>query len=107
VRPAGRDDTEADLEWIQLPDEALPPESGDDFELYPENAQAWEIFNTLNTQWRTSMAGATGLDYTALESTLRLQRIKPKHHPDIFWRVQHLERGALAAMSEQSKANGQ
>ena len=100
AKPTGRDDTEADLEWIQLPEAALPAKDNDEFELYPENIEAWQVFNACATQWRIGMAGATGLDYAALESVLRLQRIKTKHHPDVFWRVQRIERGALNAMSE-------
>lgn len=94
------------MEWINLPESALPTAQSNDFELDPENLQAWEIFNLCATQWRTSMTGATGLDYTALEAVMRLQRVKPKHHPDLFWRVQRLERGALDAMREQA-SNGQ
>jgi len=101
ARPTGKDDTAADLEFIQLPDSALPPKDNDCFELYPENLKAWQLFNDCCTQWHVGMAGYTGLDYTGVEAVLRLQRIKPKHHPDIFWRVQRIERGALNAMNEQ------
>ena len=92
------------MEFIQLPDSALPPKDNDHFELYPENLKAWNVFNACSTQWHVGMAGYTGLDYTVVEAVLRLQRIKPKHHPDIFWRVQCIERGALSEMEK--KRNG-
>lgn len=97
------DETESDLEFIQLPDSALPPKQNDFFELYPENLKAWQVFLSSATQWRIAMSGATGLDYTALETVLRLQRIKPRHHKDIFWRVQQIERGALDDMNQKRK----
>lgn len=39
----------------------------DDYvEVWPENYDAFRLFSTLQTQWRTGMNGPTGLDYNVL-----------------------------------------
>lgn len=63
---------------------ALPPSSQalDDEQphyLWPEHEPALCIFvHDLRTQWRVGMAGATGLDYTAVIATLRLQHSRTR-----------------------------
>lgn len=38
--------------------------------LWPENVAAWQAFHQVQTQWRTGMAGATGLDYAGVRAHL-------------------------------------
>lgn len=99
-RPAGIDGTIEDEEilGINLDDD----EHRDGFEVYAENWQALMIFLDCETQWNHSPAGVTGLNYPALESVLRLQGIPKKKHPQLFQKVQLIERGAIQAMSEAS-----
>lgn len=54
----------------------------------------------LQTQWRVGMAGATGLDYTAIEPTLRLLGEPAAAWPDIFEGVQVMERETLRVWAE-------
>lgn len=102
MQPPGKDGTEEDREWLNLPGATEAEE--EDFYLLPENHKAWELFCACSTQWRVGMAGPTGLDYPAVESVMRMLYVKQKHQKDLLWRIQHLERGALAAWSD--KANG-
>jgi hypothetical protein len=31
-----------------------------------DNIEAWQLWNSLKTQWRTSFGGVVGIDYTAI-----------------------------------------
>lgn len=101
---AGKDDSKADLEWLQIPEENQQVEP-DEFEVYPENWQALELFRQCASQWRTAgMGTVTGLDYTSVKAVLDI------HHPntnhiELFEQIRLLEQGALTAMHEQREAN--
>ena len=49
----------------------MPAAPATDVYLWPCNVQAWQCWCDLQTQWRTGMAGATGLDYAAALAYLR------------------------------------
>lgn len=51
----------------------------DEFEVFPENWEAVCMWSRVCTQWRTSMAGAIGLDYTVLQWLFSLYDVeKPR-----------------------------
>ena len=52
------------------------------------------------TQWRTGMAGATGLDYTAMPVVMDMVGIKKKRRSEVFASVRIMEQEALATMAE-------
>jgi hypothetical protein len=52
----------------------------------------------MQTQWRTGMSGATGLDYNALEPVMRLQGIKKRDQTEVFAGVRVMEIAALEVM---------
>lgn len=52
------------------------PNEFQDFEIWPENWSAVEMFLRCQTQWRTTMAGVCGLDYTSVEWLFRLYGVK-------------------------------
>ena len=60
-----------------------------------------QLFLQCSTQWRRAgLTGvATGLDYTAVESVMRMTGMK--NRKDTLWRLQRIESGALDAMNEQ------
>jgi hypothetical protein len=76
------------------------------FEVFPENWEAVNLFLRLDTQWRRSLmpcgqgfiSRAAGIDYTALESLMRMHRIEDM--TDCFDRVRTMELAALEAMAE-------
>jgi hypothetical protein len=52
------------------------------------------------TQWRSGMAGATGLDYGGVEALMRLRGLPRSQRAERFAEVQVMERAALAAWAE-------
>lgn len=62
-----------------------------------DNLPAFEIFCACGSQWRHSMNGVTGLDYTAVIAVINL-KVK-KHRARIFDDVRLLETGALKEIS--------
>lgn len=61
----------------------------------------------MRSQWRTASAGLggfvfTGLDYAAVEPTLRLMRVKPKHEDKLFQWLRVMEMEGLKAMNERN-----
>lgn len=69
-------------------------------EIWPENLQAYKAFSALATQWRVGMASATGLDYNAIPTVLRLQGVPRADWPDLFEDLRVMESAALSAMRE-------
>jgi hypothetical protein len=56
---------------------------------------AVNTFIAASTQWRTGMAGPTGLDYQAIESTLRMTRVPRSEWPHVFDDLRTMEDAAL------------
>jgi hypothetical protein len=69
-------------------------------ELWAENVAVVALFNQLQSQWRTGMSGATGLDYAALPP-----RYRPGHGGRMgarrFEQLQVMEQAALQWAAEQ------
>ncbi|MCW8158971.1 hypothetical protein D7243_22655 [Stutzerimonas stutzeri] len=76
--------------------------SAEDFEveieIWPDNWDAFEVFAAMQTQWRTGMSGATGLDYNALEPVMRLRGIKKRDRGELFDCIRVMEIAALEVM---------
>lgn len=81
-------DAEAD------PDEDVPSDEAD-VELGPEDWRAWCVFMACRRAWRivSGMGGIwyEGLDPPAVLSNLQMLGIKPKHWPDVHYRLAFLE----------------
>ena len=75
-----------------------------DFLVWEENWRAVSLFLALETQWRMhlGMAGVyyQGLDYEAVEATLRLERIPRREWPAVFDDLRTMERAALPLLNE-------
>lgn len=56
------------------------------------------VFLRLRTQWRTGMAGPTGLDYAGVRAALVMMRVRVS--PGLFEDLQTMEAAALAAMHD-------
>ncbi len=72
----------------------------EEFGVWPENWQVFDIFLSMQTQWRIGANGPIGLDYAALESLFRMNGIKRKQQRDHLEAIQIMERAALKAMAE-------
>jgi len=83
---------------------AQMPAYTEEIEVWPENWPAINFFlEYCATQWRTGMAGATGLDYTAVLACIRTLGLARDKRDELFADVRTLERGALEAMGEKAK----
>jgi hypothetical protein len=70
----------------------------------PHLVEVVHVFSSLRSQWRTvsnGMAGVvfTGLDYTALEPTLRMLGLEPVNRPRLFEHLRTMEMEALRVMN--------
>ncbi|WP_339406573.1 DUF1799 domain-containing protein [Pseudomonas helleri] len=72
-------------------------------EVWPDNWQAFRLFEAMSTQWRMGACGATGLDYTAIYNTASLLNISKKHTLKLFPDLRVMEAEAMLVMSEQMK----
>ena len=77
--------------------------ASNEFELWQEHIQVYELFTQLFTQWNktASMGGVwfDGLNYQAIESVLRLNLIPEPKHPQLFNELRLIERGALEILN--------
>lgn len=70
--------------------------------LWPCNLPTWNIWQRLQTQWRTGpMGGRDGLDYAAVIRYLQeVVRLRPRHFQRVFAELQAME---FAAQDEYDK----
>lgn len=68
--------------------------------MLPENWDTLLLFLALATQWRIGgMGGFLGLDYSAVESTLRLMGLW-RRRAELFSGLQVMERAALPVLNK-------
>jgi hypothetical protein len=78
----------------------LPPPESKDFEVLPDNWPAVVMWSRIQTQWRVSMNGMFGLDYSVLAWLFTLY---PTDNPRLLLEdLQVMEFAALEAMSPES-----
>lgn len=77
----------------------------EDIEVYPDNWNAFIVFDSMSTQWRTGAIGATGLDYNVIPLVCSSVGIKKKEIPEILQDIRVLESEALKVMIEQRDKN--
>jgi len=90
---------EAD-DWGLTVEEANPPT-----EVWPDNVLSFNTFVAMSTQWRTGMAGPTGLDYGALPDVLRLTQVPRREWAQIFDDIRTMEDAALSTIRAIQKAS--
>ncbi len=61
------------------------------------------LFIRLATQWRSGMAGPTGLDYCAVLAVIDRMGLDAAASDQLFEDVRHLERAALDVMRESAE----
>lgn len=71
-----------------------------DFEVLEENWETVMIFLKMQTQWNVSMAGLTGLNYSALDYLSRLYSVKDP--VSLFEGIQVMELAALGCFSKRN-----
>lgn len=75
----------------------------DEFEVWPENAPLLELFVAVQTQWRQGPIGPSGLDYSGVETALRLMGVKID--AEMFGFIRLMERAALDCFAK-ARNNG-
>jgi hypothetical protein len=84
-----------DVEY-QVPESPL-------YELWEENLETWLFFCKIQTQWRYSMAGITGLDYNVILSLANLYEVEDKKQ--LLTELQWIESTVLSVIAEQSSGS--
>ena len=79
----------------------LPETKEQHFEVWEENWPAVEMFLRCQTQWRTTMSGVCGLDYTAVQWLFRLYEVKDP--PAVLEDLQNMEAAAMKILNKESK----
>lgn len=105
----------AQAEHGSAPDDALPRAAGpsvpaaptDQVYLWPENEEAWAHWCALQTQWRSGMAGATGLDYAAVVAYLREQGLRGDERRQVFDGIRAAETATLDVWARQRERDRQ
>jgi len=73
----------------------------EDFEVWPDNWPAVEMFLRCQTQWRTTMSGVFGFDYSAVEWLFRLYEVKDQ--AAVFEDLQVMEAAAVKILNKGAK----
>lgn len=77
---------------------ALPEEpQSRNFEVWQENWEVVVVFMRCQTQWRTTMSGLLGLDYTAVAWVLKLYEIEDQR--SMLEDLQVMEAAAMQALN--------
>lgn len=87
--------------------EEAPPDKQPEFWLWPESVPCWALWHLVQTQWRTGMAGPTGLDYAGVEAVVRMRRLAEEGDlPDLIEGLQTMEVAALDEWARQAEKRG-
>ena len=79
----------------------LPEAKEEHFEVWEENWPAVEMFLRCQTQWRTTMSGVCGLDYTAVQWLFKLYEVKDQ--PAVLEDLQIMESAAMKILNQENK----
>jgi hypothetical protein len=71
--------------------------------LWPELVPLWQLWGRVQTQWRTGMAGATGLDYAGVRAALPLCGVPRRKWRELFTGLQLLESEVLQVWAERAE----
>lgn len=82
---------------FELPD--LPPPVAAEFEVHPDNWATVEMFLRLQTQWRSTMSGVIGLDYSAAQWLFRLYEVQDQRA--LLEDLQTMEAAAMQVINKQ------
>jgi hypothetical protein len=114
--PAASEGAEGDLEVLRVSLEdpnavawlaqIAPVIEHTEFEIYPENLLALEVFLALQTQWNViaGMSGVIyqGVNYQALNSVFSMLSIPSKDRPALFQDIRVMEQAAIVILNSAS-----
>lgn len=73
-----------------------------DFQVWPENWAAWTLYMRVQTQWRYSWSGPTGLDYSVIYPLIDRMGLSPDDWDHMLADLQMIELAARQKMREPS-----
>lgn len=82
------------------PASAARPVYLEPWHLWPCNVRAWGLWQAVQTQWRSGVAGRTGLDYAGVRIVVD-RRMPRRQRAEAFEVLCRMERAALLAWGEQ------
>ena len=94
--PGDQSQLKADAKAFGL---VLPEVKEEHFEVWEENWPAVEMFLRCQTQWRTTMSGVCGLDYTAVQWLFKLYEVKDP--PAVLEDLQIMESAAMKILNKE------
>lgn len=83
----------------QLEAFGFKPSDFGDFEVWPDNMPAINLFSSISTQWRTSMGGMIGIDYNVLFSRMDRMNLSDQDYEWLFDDIRVIESEALSAIN--------
>ncbi|WP_338513399.1 DUF1799 domain-containing protein [Pseudomonas poae] len=72
--------------------------------IWPDNWDAFKVFEAMSTQWRIGACGATGMDYSVLSGVIRMCGVPISQRESIFGDFRRMEAEALQVMAEQRES---
>lgn len=76
----------------------------DTFALWPENLPTFNLWQAVQTQWRSGgMGPPTGLDYGGVQACMALRGVRKKEQAELFSGLQAMEQATLSAWDKQKK----
>lgn len=75
------------------------------FYLWPENLEAWNLFQSVQTQWRGIGMAREGLDYAGVHLVIGERRKWRVRRRQLFTAVRIMEASALLAWAERAEEN--
>lgn len=93
--------------YVRIPTEAELKDTGftpedyatDDFEVWPENMPAIDLFTTLQTQLRAGGGGALGFDYSVYFHRMDRMKLTEQEYEWMFDDIRVIESHALKAIN--------
>jgi hypothetical protein len=70
--------------------------------LWPENLEAWNLFQSVQSQWRGAGMAREGLDYAGVHRVIGQRRAWRLHRRQRFSELQVMEAAALAEWAERA-----
>jgi hypothetical protein len=67
----------------------------DEFWLWPESEEIFQLWLSLQTQWVIGPVGPAGLHYPGVESYMRMSGIRRNQQPRLLGFIQSMEQAAL------------
>jgi hypothetical protein len=90
---------------LEEDEDAPPAQEPPEFYLRTECVPLFSLWREVQTQWRHSFAGPSGLDYSGVEAYMRMSHNPLRRDPETIQMLRAMERATLVAFAEQRAAS--